>query len=92
MTISPCDVEIPNIFTPGNGDNKNDVFFIKNLEANPNSTLKIFNRWGNVVFESGNYQNNWDGDDLPDGTYFYSLSLKSGKSYQGTVKLLREVN
>ncbi len=92
VTISPCDVVIPNIFTPGNGDNKNDVFFIKNLEANPNSALKIFNRWGNIVYESGNYQNNWDGDDLPDGTYFYSLNLQSGKSYQGTVKLLREVN
>jgi gliding motility-associated-like protein len=87
-----CGVEIPNVFTPGNGDGKNDDFVIKNLEAFPNSGLKIFNRWGNVVYESSNYANNWNGDDLPDGTYFYSLRLNDGTKYQGTLKLIRANN
>jgi gliding motility-associated-like protein len=87
---APCEVDIPNVITPDNGDGKNDVFFIKNLDTNPNSQLMIFNRWGNEVFSSSNYQNNWDGDDLPDGTYFYTLVLQTGKDYKGTVKIIRE--
>jgi len=89
VTLIPCEVIIPNIFTPGNGDGKNDMFYIKYLEVYPNSGLAIFNRWGNQVFESSNYQNDWDGGDLPDGTYFYSLKLSNGEGFQGAVKLLR---
>ncbi|HLG34478.1 MAG TPA: gliding motility-associated C-terminal domain-containing protein [Bacteroidia bacterium] len=63
-------IEVYNIFTP-NGDTKNEVFYVKNLPAN--SSLQIFNRWGSKVYESSNYQNNWDGGKVPDGTYFYLL-------------------
>ncbi|MBL0341534.1 MAG: gliding motility-associated C-terminal domain-containing protein [Bacteroidetes bacterium] len=87
---APCEIIIPNVFTPGNGDGLNDIFFIKNLETNPNSALLVFNRWGREVYSSGNYQNNWNGDDLPDGTYFYTLVLQTGKDYKGTVKIIRK--
>lgn len=87
---APCEVEIPNVITPDNGDGLNDIFFIKNLDTNPNSKLVIFNRWGNEVYSSGNYQNNWDGDGVPDGTYFYVLVLQTGKEYKGTLKVIRE--
>jgi gliding motility-associated-like protein len=85
-----CDITIPNVFTPGNNDGKNDTFFIKNLDSNPFTQVIILNRWGVEVYSSSNYQNDWDAKDLPDGTYFYVVVLKNGKDYKGTVKLIRE--
>lgn len=68
-------VVIFNAVSP-NGDGFNDVFFITGLEDKPENHLQIFNRWGNLVFETTNYRNNWDGTwdsnkELPDGTYYY---------------------
>ena len=68
-------VVIFNAVSP-NGDNFNDVFYITGLEDKPENKLQIFNRWGNLVYETTNYRNDWDGTwdgnkELPDGTYFY---------------------
>jgi gliding motility-associated-like protein len=68
-------VVIPTIFTP-NGDGKNDTFFITDLSYFPGSQLSVFNRWGNEVYRSNDYQNNWDGAGLSDGTYYYTLKRK----------------
>ena len=54
--------------------------------------LTIFNRWGRIVYHSKDYQNNWDGDNLPDATYFYVLKckgLKNDATYQGSVMILK---
>ena len=54
--------------------------------------LTIFNRWGRVVYYSSDYQNNWGGGDLSDGTYFYVLKchgLKQDATYQGSVMILK---
>ena len=61
-----------------NNDGKNDFFYIANIEDFPDNTLQIFNRWGNLVFETEEYENDWNGTyggsrNLPDGTYFYLL-------------------
>lgn len=84
------ELKIPNIVT-ANGDHTNDEFYITNLK--PNSKLVIQNRWGNVVYESGNYKNDWGGIDisgakLEDGVYFYQLITADGKMWQGNVHLL----
>lgn len=52
---------VPNVFTPNN-DGFNDFFTIKGLK--PNSSIVVLNRWGNIVFQSDNYQNDWSGLDL----------------------------
>jgi gliding motility-associated-like protein len=83
------DIVVPNAFSP-NGDGKNDLFKIGNLEAFKNPAIWIFNRWGKLLYSSDNYQNNWDGDENPDGTYFFVLQLMSPeKEYKGTVFLSR---
>ena len=83
------DIIIPNIITP-NGDNKNDFFEIKNLLlSSPQNNLSIFNRWGNKVFETSNYTNNWNGDKLTEGTYFYVLTLSDGKKNHGMITLVK---
>ena len=56
------------------------------------SELTIFNRWGRIVYHSNDYQNNWDGDNLPDGTYFYVLKchgLKNDATYNGSVMIVK---
>jgi hypothetical protein len=53
--------------------------------------LTIFNRWGRVVYHSKDYKNDWDGDNLPDGTYFYVLKchgLKQDATYQGSIAIV----
>jgi gliding motility-associated-like protein len=83
--------EFPNVITP-NGDGKNDLFEINNLAEN--TEVIILNRWGNVVFSSSNYQNNWDGKDtsgkdLADGVYTYTFTTEIGKTGHGFVHLVR---
>jgi gliding motility-associated-like protein len=78
-----------NIFTP-NGDGHNDFLMFKNIKFYPGNELHVFNRWGNKVFSQSNYANNWDGDGLPAGTYYYILDLKDGsKPIQSDVLLHR---
>ncbi len=83
-----CQVTIPNVITP-NGDGKNEVFKILGLESFPESALLIFNRWGKLIYESSNYQNDWDGENRADGVYYYVLTLKDGSNYGGTITLIR---
>lgn len=55
------------------------------------TTLVIFNRHGRKVFESNDYQNNWDGGNLKDGTYFYMLECEGFKStdvYKGSLTII----
>jgi gliding motility-associated-like protein len=75
LNVIPPDMEIPNIFTP-NDDGKNDVFKLKDLESYPGSQLIVFNRWGNEVYRSDNYLNNWNGSNLAEGTYYYLLNRR----------------
>jgi gliding motility-associated-like protein len=82
-----------NGFSP-NGDGFNEVFKIENIQRFPNNVLKIYNRWGNLVFEAAGYNNTWDGThrgtDLPDGTYFYLLSIYPDEQvYSGYLQLQR---
>ena len=77
-TVDNADFIIPNIITP-NGDGSNDTFKIKGLENYPGTQVTIFNRWGNEVHRSDNYNNDWDGSQLNEGTYYY-LILRREKS------------
>ncbi len=86
--ILPADIEIPNVFTP-NGDEWNQNLVFENVQYYKNN-LTIFNRWGNKVYEKENYANNWQASDVPDGTYFYVLSVpEANKEYTGHVTILR---
>ena len=78
----------PNVITPyPSSPGKNDYFEIQGLP--PNSSIVIYNRWGEKVFEAANYQNNWDANGLSDGTYYYILTM-NGKGYKGYVQVLRD--
>jgi gliding motility-associated-like protein len=86
------ELEIFNLITP-NGDNNNDVWYIRGIEDYPNNTVLIFNRWGDKVADYSGYNNttnSWNGrneDDevLPSGTYFYILTIKNVGSRTGWI-------
>jgi gliding motility-associated-like protein len=69
--VQTDDLFVPNVFTP-NGDQLNQYFTID--DRLKGTTFSVFDRWGKRVYQSNDYQNNWDGDDLPSGVYFYLLN------------------
>ncbi|MDD3079626.1 MAG: gliding motility-associated C-terminal domain-containing protein [Paludibacter sp.] len=91
ITILDNQLFIPNVFTP-NGDGTNEFFEIKGIDSYSNAELLIYNRWGSEVYHSTSYQNDWDGNGLNEGTYYYLLKLKKGDkitAYKGWVLLKR---
>ena len=62
-------ITIPNVFTP-NYDNTNDFFVINNLLLYNYRPIVIKNRWGKTVYQSSQYNNDWDGTGVPDGVYY----------------------
>ncbi len=83
-------LSIPNIITR-NSDGVNDWFEITGLL--PNSYLLILNRWGNVIFESSNYDNKWAGENksgakVAEGVYSYVLKSPDGNQYHGFVHIV----
>ena len=73
-------LRIPDIITP-NGDGVNDVWVIEGIDRFESTELFIYNRWGREVYAANNYANDWDalwnGQPLPNGTYFYVLNNRS---------------
>ena len=89
------DIEVYNSLSP-NGDGDNDIFRIRNIDFYPENTLSIFNRWGIEVYHVNSYGQNdnffkgfSDGRsttsrdvELPEGTYFYTLTYKNTKGIE----------
>lgn len=80
-------IYIPNSFTP-NGDGMNDTFGALG-EAIQNYNMRVFNRWGEIIFESNAYNQQWDGTfkglKAPEGTYVYKITA-SGTTGKQTTK------
>ena len=81
-----------NVFTP-NGDGINDLFNpYENIELIDNFSIKIYNRWGGLVFKTDNPQVFWDAKNVPNSEYFYSISFKQCKElkkFKGNVRVLK---
>jgi gliding motility-associated-like protein len=89
IQVVPATVIPPNVIT-ANNDQINDLLEFKYLEFYPNNSLVVLNRWGNVVFEKEGYSNDWNGDNLNAGTYFYTLIVNDGEQeYKGFIQIVR---
>ncbi len=86
------DIKIYSGISP-NGNGQNDTLIIQYIEQLPetkNNHVTLFNRWGDVVFETTNYDNvnrvftglNKNGSELPTGTYFYKIEFTLGRKTQ----------
>ncbi len=91
-----CELFLPSAFTPNN-DGLNDKFGVASGLSVRSFSFRIFNKWGQAVFETANVSDKWDGTykgkAVPNGAYIYMLSytsLRGRKDFlQGTVMLLR---
>ena len=77
-----------------NDDGVQDAWEILNIEAYPDNEVKVYNRWGSRVFTTSGYDNTWagtfqDGKPLPDGTYFYVITIEEGAAQAGYLELRR---
>ena len=89
---------IPEGFSP-DGDGINDTFEIIGLEAYRQVKIRIYNRWGHIVYQNNNYKNNWDGKasaamsvgrTLPTGTYYYIIEIvDTNEKFTGNIFLKR---
>lgn len=92
------DLEIPNTFSP-NGDGVNDIWEIKGISNFPDCGVKVFTRWGQLVFQTTGYSldDRWDGTsksgkDLAPGAYYYVIQLRDvndRKPIKGTVSIVK---
>lgn len=88
-------VNIPSAFSP-NGDGNNDVLYVRGFRI-ATMHLRIYNRWGNMIFESNSKDNGWDGTykgkpQVPEAyAYVLDVTFKDGSAHQkqGSVLLLR---
>ncbi len=87
---------IPNAFTP-NGDGLDDVFYVHSIGIMQLNYFRVFDRWGQLVFETNNFDVGWDGtfkgQKLPPAVYVYDLSIicSTGSTIEkkGNVTLIR---
>lgn len=91
-------LKIPTLFSP-NGDGINDEWEILGIDNYPNCYIQVFNRWGQIVFQTNGYPKDkrWDGNsesgkELTSGTYYYVIDLRDENEQQpkkGTVTIIR---
>ncbi|HYG52492.1 MAG TPA: gliding motility-associated C-terminal domain-containing protein [Flavobacteriales bacterium] len=91
-TPPPTPPKIPNLFvcnflTP-NSDGDNDVWNINDIDQYPDNEVMIINNHGQILFEQKAYNNTWNGDGLPDGSYYYVVKINAiPKTYKGVLTI-----
>ncbi|HKG06294.1 MAG TPA: gliding motility-associated C-terminal domain-containing protein [Pedobacter sp.] len=82
----------PNVFSP-NGDGKNDTWRLEGLEDHPETVVRVYNRYGELVFEGKGTRPVWDGKlkgaDVPVGVYYYVVTNKQSDGMTGSLTLIR---
>ena len=93
LLITVNDLKIPTLITP-NGDEKNEYFVLRGIQTLGKTELYVFDRRGVQVYKNLNYNNEWNGvdyngNDLPDDTYFLVLKAKNGLSVSSYIVIRR---
>lgn len=90
--ICPIEIIIPNTFSP-NEDGFNDTWIIENLSIYSDAEVKVYNRWGDIVFTSTGYDTPWKGKfgaTLPAAVYYYVIIVESiNQTYAGSVTIVK---
>ena len=96
FTGRQCEYNIPNVVTP-NADGKNDKFHVEYIELFPGTKLRVYDRWGKMIFEQADYDKyqasngGWDPSDVNSGTYFFELLIPYAETMEsGYIQILKE--
>lgn len=76
----PIELYVPEFISP-NGDGVNDVFDL-NTDPNDRVELRVYSRWGNLVYKSDDYQNDYSPTNLSDGVYAFWIRIYVGNRYE----------
>jgi gliding motility-associated-like protein len=84
---------IPNLITP-NEDKLNDFFLVKDVDGFnllPGADFEVYNRWGENIYKSDNYSNNWNANNVSDGIYYYILrqGCDNHQGQKGWLQIIR---
>jgi gliding motility-associated-like protein len=92
VEITSTHKDIMYLFTP-NGDGINDYWEIPNLVSLGKCDVKVYNRWGKLVYDNPDYNNLWDGtsngNPLPEGAYYFLIKTENAGNIKGTVNIVR---
>jgi gliding motility-associated-like protein len=86
------DKEIHDFISPTNADGYNDKWIVMDglPERYPKAEVRVYNRFGSLVYSKNSYQNDWDGGGLPDADYYFYLDLKDGSDpIRGILTIMR---
>ncbi|WP_185152799.1 PKD domain-containing protein [Fulvivirga aurantia] len=82
-TVSMVTVKVPNVFTPGDGHPNGTFEIISSTQED----LRIYNRWGRLVYESDDYQDDWTAEEVPGGVYYYEVDIENETICTGWVQV-----
>ncbi len=92
LVTLPTFDNISSLFTP-NSDGMNDFWYIPDLEQYGKVEVTVYNRFGQSVYQSQNYNNDWDGtyngNPLPAASYYYIIKSSNNGSIKGVVNIMR---
>ena len=97
VPVPTFQLKIPNVITPGKKDALNDAFTIQYgpvSDVTPahygfSVRLTIYNRWGNRVYHSDDYQYDWDGDGVEGGVYYYEVTVQDHATCKSWLHLVK---
>ncbi|HRR16715.1 MAG TPA: gliding motility-associated C-terminal domain-containing protein, partial [Bacteroidales bacterium] len=92
VEVTTTHKEIMHLFTP-NGDGINDYWELPQLSEWGRCEVKVYNRWGKLVYDNPDYNNLWDGtsngNPLPEGAYYFIIKTQNAGTVKGTVNIIR---
>jgi gliding motility-associated-like protein len=84
--------DIMNLFTP-NGDGFNDYWELPKMDEWGKCDVRVYNRWGKLVYANPDYNNLWDGTSngapLPEGAYYFIINTENSGVVKGTLNIVR---
>jgi CHU_C Type IX secretion signal domain/PKD domain len=94
VTVPTFTSFVPNVITPDQSPGLNDTFQVlyggtKPEEKDMTVSLIVYNRWGDKVFESSDYKNDWAGNGLANGLYYYEATFKDETTCRSWLQIVR---
>ncbi len=88
---------VPNVFTPDQSQGINDSFKIKYIDhpivpgAEPSVpvSIRVYNRWGKLVYSNNDYRNDWTAKDVDAGVYYYETEVRDVATCKGWVQIIK---